>query len=58
MSDISELLERFCRGPELLAALADLAEAARNTCDARQHPPLTEALHEADAAIARATGAA
>lgn len=31
--------------------IADLAKAARNACDAAQHPSLTEALAAADAAI-------
>ena len=32
-------------------ALSDLAEAARNACNAAQHPPLTDALFNADAAL-------
>ena len=42
--------------PELLEALKDLAEAARNACDARQHPALTEALAAADYAVIKAEG--
>lgn len=41
--------------PDLLDALADLAEAARNACNAAQHTPLVEALANADAALAKAT---
>jgi hypothetical protein len=37
--------------------IADLAEAARNACDAAQHPALTEALAAADAAILKPTPA-
>jgi len=36
----------------LTEALRDLAEAARNACDARRHTALTEALFNADAALA------
>ena len=35
----------------LKACLADLAEAARNACNAAQHTPLVEALFEADRAL-------
>lgn len=35
----------------LREALSDLAEAARNACNAAQHPPLTDALFNADAAL-------
>lgn len=34
-------------------ALEDLAEAARNACDARQHTPLINALAKADYVLAR-----
>jgi hypothetical protein len=34
------------------SALTDLAEAARNSCDARLHTPLIEALAEADRILA------
>lgn len=39
---------------ELVDALKALAEAARNSCDARRHPPLTEALFDATWVIAKA----
>lgn len=35
----------------LVSALRDLAEAARNACNAEQHPALTNALFEADQII-------
>ena len=41
---------------ELVEVLATLAEAARNACDARQHPSLTEALFDADALISKHRG--
>lgn len=35
----------------LVSALRDLADAARNACNAEQHPALTNALFEADQII-------
>lgn len=40
---------------ELREALIDLAEAARNACDARLHTPLIDALAEADRLISITT---
>lgn len=40
----------------LVAALEELAGEARYACDAIRFPSLTEALAEADAALARAKG--
>lgn len=51
--DIARLI---AAAPEMLEALRDLAEAARNACDASQHTALIEALFYADAAIAKAEG--
>ncbi len=42
---------------KLREALAELANAARSACDARQHPTLIEALMEADWLINRASQA-
>jgi hypothetical protein len=38
---------------ELVVVLNSLADAARSACDARRHPPLTEALFDADALLAK-----
>lgn len=44
--------------PELLEALRDLAEAARNEVGPKASPSLSNALFEADVAIAKAEGRA